>query len=87
VRKTGLNLGDLYKTKGEYGGWNWRAIIATLLGCFFAWIGLIIPSLSVLYDYGWFIGFGVAFLVHWVLMIAMPPKKLHHRDTASTEKA
>ena len=67
VRRTELKLADLYKSKGIYSGWNWRAIAATLLGCFFAWIGLIIPSLSVLYDYGWFIGFGVAFLVHWAL--------------------
>lgn len=38
------------------------------LGCFFALIGLIIPSLSVLCDYGWYEGFGVAFGVHWALM-------------------
>src|SRR6187399_2882467 len=28
VRQKGLNLGDLYRSKGEYGGWNWRAVIA-----------------------------------------------------------
>ncbi|HMT07778.1 MAG TPA: NCS1 family nucleobase:cation symporter-1 [Pyrinomonadaceae bacterium] len=67
VRRKNLNLGDLYRSDGEYRGWNLRAVVATLLGCFFAWIGLIIPSLSVLYDYGWFIGFGVAFAVHWLL--------------------
>jgi NCS1 family nucleobase:cation symporter-1 len=38
------------------------------LGCFFAWIGLIIPVLRPLYDYAWFVGFGVAFVVHWGLM-------------------
>ena len=48
-------------------GSNWRAVIATLLGCFFAWIGLIIPTLRPLYDYAWFVGFGVAFVVHWAL--------------------
>lgn len=68
VRRKNLNLGDLYRTKGEYRGWNWRAVAATLLGCFFAWIGLIIPSLRVLYDYAWFVGFGVAFVGHWGLM-------------------
>ncbi|MBK9216848.1 MAG: NCS1 family nucleobase:cation symporter-1 [Chloracidobacterium sp.] len=73
VRHKGLKLADLYRSKGEYGGWNWRAVIATLLGCFFAWIGLIIPTLSVLYDYGWFVGFGVAFFVHWALMKAALP--------------
>jgi NCS1 family nucleobase:cation symporter-1 len=54
-------------------GSNWRAIAATLLGCFFAWIGLIIPSLRALYDYGWFVGFGVAFLTHLALMKLVPP--------------
>jgi NCS1 family nucleobase:cation symporter-1 len=73
IRRKNLALGDLYRTKGVYSSWNWRAVVATLLGCFFAWIGLIIPSLSVLYDYAWFVGFGVAFFVHWALMKAMPP--------------
>ena len=75
VRKKNLNLGDLYRRRGVYSGWNWRAVAATLLGCVFAWIGLIIPSLRVLYDYGWFVGFGVAFLVHWGLMKALTPAK------------
>src|SRR5688572_20319941 len=73
VRRKELVLGDLYRTKGIYGGWNWRAVLATLLGCFFAWIGLIIPSLRLLYDYAWFVGFGVAFVVHWMLMKFVPP--------------
>jgi NCS1 family nucleobase:cation symporter-1 len=77
VRNKNLNLGDLYRTKGVYrytSGWNWRAVIATLLGCFFAWIGLIIPTLRFLYDYAWFVGFGVSFFVHWILMKAFPPE-------------
>ncbi len=74
VRRKELVLGDLYRTKGTYAGWNWRAVAATLLGCFFAWIGLIIPTLRPLYDYAWFVGFGVAFLVHWLLMTALPPQ-------------
>jgi nucleobase:cation symporter-1, NCS1 family len=68
VRRSELKLADLYRSGGIYGGWNWRAVAATLLGCFFAWIGLIIPSLRVLYDYAWFVGFGIAFFVHWALM-------------------
>ena len=72
VRRKELCLGDLYRSKGIYGGWNWRAVFATLLGCIFAWIGLIIPSLRVLYDYAWFVGFGVAFFVHWGLAKAFP---------------
>jgi NCS1 family nucleobase:cation symporter-1 len=74
VRRTELKLADLYRSGGTYSGWNWRAIVATLLGCFFAWIGLIIPVLRPLYDYAWFVGFGAAFFVHWGLMKAIPPR-------------
>ena len=72
VRNKNLNLGDLYRTKGEYSGWNWRAVAATLLGCLFAWIGLIFDPLKILFDYAWFVGFGVSFIVHWGLMKAFP---------------
>jgi NCS1 family nucleobase:cation symporter-1 len=54
-------------------GSNAKAAAATLLGCIVAWIGLIIPTLRPLYDYGWFVGFGVAFFVYWRLMTAFPP--------------
>ena len=57
-------------------GWNLHAVAATLLGCFFAWIGLIIPVFRPLYDYAWFVGFGVAFVVHWGLMAGIPPRKI-----------
>src|SRR5881296_3601380 len=36
VRQKRLELGDLYRTRGAYtynGGWNWRAVAATLVGC------------------------------------------------------
>src|SRR5437660_2233711 len=76
VRRKHLVLGDLYRKQGVYtynGGWNWRAVVATLLGCFFAWIGVFVPALRPLYDYAWFVGFGVAFVVHLLLMKFMPP--------------
>jgi len=76
VRRTRLELGDLYRVRGAYSGWNWRAVAATVLGCFFAWIGLIISELRPLYDYAWFVGFGVAFIVYWALMKALPPDDL-----------
>jgi NCS1 family nucleobase:cation symporter-1 len=60
VRKTKLVLGDLYKSDGRYRGWNVAAVIATLAGCVGAWIGLVVPSLAPLYDYAWFVGFGVS---------------------------
>jgi NCS1 family nucleobase:cation symporter-1 len=44
-----LHLGDLYRTKGVYtyaAGWNWRAVVATLLGCFFAWSWWIVEGIN-----------------------------------------
>ena len=73
VRQKRLELGDLYRREGAYtynGGWNWRAIIATLIGCGLAWIGLIVPALRPLYDYAWFVGFGAAAITHLLLMKA-----------------
>ncbi len=46
--------------------------MATLAGCAFAWGGLVLPVLRPLYDYAWFVGFGVAFVLHALLMRGMP---------------
>jgi NCS1 family nucleobase:cation symporter-1 len=75
VRRKRLALGDLYRKRGAYtynGGWNWRAVVATLLGCFFAWIGIFVPALRPLYDYAWFVGFGVSAIAHLLLMTLAP---------------
>lgn len=31
-----------------------------------------VPGLRALYDYAWFVGFGVAFVLYWALMRGMP---------------
>lgn len=75
VRKKELVLGDLYRPQGAYtysSGWNWRAVLATVLGCTLAWIGWKVPSLKPLYDYGWFVGFGTSAIVHYALMKTFP---------------
>jgi NCS1 family nucleobase:cation symporter-1 len=60
VRGARLKLADLYRREGEYAyasaGTNWAAIVATLVGCVLAWIGLVVPSLRILFDYAWFVG-------------------------------
>jgi NCS1 family nucleobase:cation symporter-1 len=81
-----LALPDLYRTKGIYtylGGWNFRAVVATLLGCALAWggkilewFGFTITFLLDLYPYAWFVGFGGAAIVYWVLMKAVPPSSV-----------
>ncbi|HUG53589.1 MAG TPA: NCS1 family nucleobase:cation symporter-1 [Vicinamibacteria bacterium] len=72
VRRKRLRLEDLYLPDGAYGRWNWRGIAATLAGCALAWGGLVIPVLRPLYDFAWFVGFGVAFVLYLVLMGARP---------------
>jgi nucleobase:cation symporter-1, NCS1 family len=71
IRRTTLRLEDLYLAEGAYryaNGWNGAAVIATALGCALAWGGLWLPPLKPLYDYAWFVGFTVAFVVYAALM-------------------
>jgi NCS1 family nucleobase:cation symporter-1 len=75
IRRKELKLGDLYKTHGVYtyaGGWNWRAVVATLLGCALAWGGLVIPAIRPLYDYAWFVGLFVSGATYVMLMKVAP---------------
>jgi NCS1 family nucleobase:cation symporter-1 len=70
VRRTRLRLEDLYLPTGVYryaGGWNVRAVIATLAGCALAWGGLVVPALKPLYSYAWFVGFFASGLLYWAL--------------------
>ncbi|MDK2806983.1 MAG: nucleobase:cation symporter, family [Thermoanaerobacterium sp.] len=70
-RRTKLNLMDLYTEEGEYfysKGFNIKAIIALIVGVFFALIGKIVPMLSVLSDYAWFVGFFVSGILYFLLM-------------------
>jgi len=64
VRRRNLSLEDLYLPDGRYGRWNWAGIGATVAGCALAWGGLIFSPLRPLYDYAWFVGFGVAALAY-----------------------
>ena len=71
IRKRKLNAKDLYDPKGEYSyikGFNIKAIYALAAGVFVAIIGLFVDDLRFLYDYAWFVGFAVAFILYWILM-------------------
>ncbi len=71
IRKRKLNGKDLYEPNGEYNyskGFNLNAVYSLAAGVFVALIGLFVDELRFLYDYAWFIGFAVAFLLYWVLM-------------------
>jgi NCS1 family nucleobase:cation symporter-1 len=83
VRRRELRLEDLYLPGGAYGGWNRGAIAATAVGCALAWIGLVIPSMKALYDYGWFVGFLAAGLVY--LAVASRGGAMSHRGATLAE--
>jgi len=77
VRKKELALEDLYLVNGAYhyrAGWNWKAVIATVVGCVLAWIGLVVKPLAPLYSYAWFVGFLAAGFLYWALSAAGAPE-------------
>jgi NCS1 family nucleobase:cation symporter-1 len=81
-----LDVNALYSPAGEYrysGGFSWVAIIALLAGALPSLPGFLVtvkliagtglpPFLLGLYDYAWFVGFGVAFAVYLALRKLAP---------------
>jgi NCS1 family nucleobase:cation symporter-1 len=75
VRRSRLSLEDLYRRGGVYeydNGVNWRAVAALGLGVAIALLGLVVPPLRLLYDYAWFVGFGVSGAAYVMLMQRVP---------------
>jgi NCS1 family nucleobase:cation symporter-1 len=71
IHKQNLNLKDLYLHNGEYeftSGINWKAILSLVAGIVVALIGVFVSELRFLYDYAWFVGFGVAAICYMVVM-------------------
>lgn len=71
VRKKIILPEDLYQRGGFYEfshGFHWRAIGALVAGAGVALVGLVMRELRWLYDYAWFVGFGVAFVIYLLLM-------------------
>ncbi|MET8681074.1 NCS1 family nucleobase:cation symporter-1 [Streptomyces sp. NPDC004647] len=85
VRRTVLDLADLYRPGGRYwyaAGWNWRALLAFGVGGLLAVGGAysapgkgpfpadgLIPFLQPLADYGWAVGLGTALVLYAALML------------------
>lgn len=71
VRKRVLTVNDLYRRNGEYeykDGWNWTAVGSLAAGVVTALLGLAEPSVRWLYDYAWFVGFGVSAATYVFMM-------------------
>jgi nucleobase:cation symporter-1, NCS1 family len=80
-----LDLAALYADHGRYwfaGGWNWRAVAATVIGIAASVGGAfsapgdgpfpadgLIPALKALYNYSWAVGLGAGFLAYLVLSL------------------
>ena len=77
IRKRILQVDDLFLRGGRYEyqrGFNWRAVASLSFGIVVALVGLAVPPLRFLFDYSWFVGFGSAFLAHYILMRSPQPK-------------
>lgn len=87
VNRTQISLVDLYKVGGRYwyaGGWNWRAVVATLVGAVLAVGGAyggpfpaggLIGFLKPLYDYSWAVGLLAGFVIYLALTYAAPVRR------------
>ncbi|HUH17413.1 MAG TPA: cytosine permease, partial [Methylomirabilota bacterium] len=99
IRRTQLKLADLYRSNGIYrytSGWNWRAVVAVLVGGVMAVGGAytteggsgpfpvdgLIPLFQPLYDYSWVVGLVVAFVLYAGLSKAFPEREaeVEHDD-------
>jgi NCS1 family nucleobase:cation symporter-1 len=94
VGRTRIELVDLYRPAGRYwftGGWNGKAVLATVLGALIAVGGAysapgsgpfpadgLIPSLKPVYDYSWLAGLVVGFVVY----AALSATRRSHSSTA-----
>jgi nucleobase:cation symporter-1, NCS1 family len=75
LRKTKLDLRALYVTEGAYrytNGWNMPAVIATVVGSGVALLGAFWEPMKPLYDWSWFVGFGLAAGLYYGLMRKHP---------------
>ncbi|MCH2133345.1 MAG: NCS1 family nucleobase:cation symporter-1 [Phycisphaerales bacterium] len=78
VRRTTLDVDDLYDPRGQYRGSNWAAIAALILGVLpnlpgfinaATKIAIFGPIFDTIYSYGWFVGLPVAAIFYWLFML------------------
>jgi NCS1 family nucleobase:cation symporter-1 len=85
IRRKVILVEDLYRRGGFYEfsrGVNGRAVAALALGCGVALVGKVVPAVAILYNYAWFVGFGVSFAAYYALMRLRPdPENISHPTT------
>ena len=83
LRDRTLDVADLYRPRGRYGAWNWRAMAALVIG-----VAPNVPGFlnsiqgaggtdgffDQLYVYAWFTGFGLAAVVFYALSKVAPQR-------------
>lgn len=85
VRRRNYDLDSFYDKGGMYGysgGWNPKALTATALGIIVAFVGLVVPPLSILLSYSWFLGLAVAFVAYTLLMGAERAESAEFAESA-----
>ncbi|WP_413378053.1 NCS1 family nucleobase:cation symporter-1 [Alkalihalobacillus sp. 1P02AB] len=87
IRKMNYDLGSLFRHDGIYGGWNKNGLIAFGVGALAAYSGLIIPAISYLYNYNWFIGVGVAAVTYLILMWSKRSNMVGSETEDTSDKA
>ncbi|HEX6126325.1 MAG TPA: NCS1 family nucleobase:cation symporter-1 [Pyrinomonadaceae bacterium] len=99
IRHRRLELAELFKIDGLYsysGGFNWRAIVALVVAIAPVVPGFLraatTPGGQVsdpnvfdsLYVYAWFITFGIAFVLYYLLMKILPPPRRRGAEAAES---
>ncbi|MFL6353007.1 MAG: NCS1 family nucleobase:cation symporter-1 [Bryobacteraceae bacterium] len=71
LRRRKLDVNGLYSVTGPYAyvnGVNWCAVQSLAAGVVVPLCGLVLPPLRWLYDYAWFIGFGISGVFYYACM-------------------
>ena len=70
IRKQRVVLGDLFREEGYYtfqSGFNRKAVVSFLVVSIPTIVIALVPAMAVLAPFSWFIGAGLAFVIHWAI--------------------